>query len=115
MKKISYIRLLVLLFLLFGFVPTVNYSAGSFSVRINHANNVHGFQGTQGQIVEYTISINYWVDLDYGDELCSYENTETIRGTRCIDSWMECTASDITFTSFSYTGNSISLDEIYQP
>lgn len=102
-----YFRNSIFVLLILGFVPSVNFTGDSVSFSLDQTNKLQAFDGSFGQRESYTISVNYWVDLNQGDELCSYEMTESTTGQRCEDSWMTCTASGLTSTSYSWTGNGI--------
>ncbi|MCE7992119.1 MAG: hypothetical protein HEP71_09065 [Roseivirga sp.] len=108
MKKLN--KLLVTAFVgifLFGISPVVNLSGEGNLISSVDLNSAYAFQSSFGLRVDYRIVTDYYVDIDTGNELCSYLRTETISGSYCDHGWDLCGRSGSPSVSSVWTGESI--------
>lgn len=92
---------------MFSLTPSVDYNGDTISVSLNQTHEAQAFQSSFGERVSYRIVSDYYVDLDYGDELCSFLRTETIAGSYCAHGWDLCGVSGSPNVSSVWTGESI--------
>lgn len=92
---------------MFSLVPSVDYNGGTVSVSLNQTNEAYAFQSSFGEREHYVIEMENYVDVDHGDELCSYLNIQTTSGSYCNEGWDLCGISPSPNVSSVWTGLSI--------
>ncbi len=107
MKMPRTLSWILFVLLMFGLIPSLSYNRGTVSFSLNQTHTAQAFQSSFGIREDYSISTDYYVDIDHGDRLCSYLTTETITGSYCSYGWSLCGESGIPSVSRVWTGYSI--------
>lgn len=92
---------------IFGVSPAINLSGEGDLISSVDLSTAQAFQTSFGKREYYVIESDYYVDIDTGDEICSYLRTETISGSYCDDGWDLCGRSANPSVSSVWTGESI--------
>lgn len=90
-------------------VPSVDYNSGAISVSLNQTNDAYAFQGSYGVREDWSFTIEYYVTMNSGSDLCSYLWEETTTGSGCAHGWNLCGVSPDPSTSTQYTGVSLCI------